>query len=99
MTTLFLIPLRQGCSHVHLLDDVAPAYARVIGAEGNLPFLRGIRNDALLCPTEVVVEQVLEPHSSDEQEVPTVATALLNIRHCAVAGHLSVTTSPSRFRH
>jgi hypothetical protein len=58
---------------VHLLDDVAPAHARVVGAEADLAFLRGVGDDALLGAAEVVVEQILEPHAGDEEEVPAVA--------------------------
>src|SRR5258708_4406377 len=66
------IPLGECRCHVHLLDDVAPADARVVGAEGDFTLLRGIRDDAHLGAAEVVVEQILEPHPGDEQEVPAV---------------------------
>ena len=70
---------------MHLLDDVAPADSGVVGAERDLPFLRRIRNDAALGAPEVVVEEVLEPHPRDEEEVPAVAAALLLILDRAVA--------------
>ena len=64
---------------MHLLDDVAPADAGVVGAEGNLTLLRGIRDDAHLGAAEVVVEQILEPHARDEQEVPAIRAAYLDV--------------------
>ena len=72
VTAVLLVPLGERGRHVHLLDDVPPADARVVGAEADLPFLRRVRNDAALGAAEVVVEQVLEPHPGDEQEVPAV---------------------------
>ena len=70
---------------MHLLDDVAPAHAGVVSAEGDFAFLRGVRDDALLGAAEVVVEEILEPHAGDEEEVPAVGAALFDIRHGAVA--------------
>src|SRR3989442_4677307 len=75
VAAVLLVPLRERRRHVHLLDDVPPADAGVIRAEGDLPFLRRIRNDAALRAPEVVVEEILEPHARDEQEVPAVAAA------------------------
>ena len=75
---------------MHLLDDVAPAHARVVGAEADLAFLRGVGDDALLGAAEVVVEEVLEPHAGDEEEVPAIGAALLDVLHRAVAGDLAV---------
>ena len=90
VTAVLLVPLGERGGHVHLLDDVAPAHAGVVRAEGDLAFLRGVGDDALLGAAEVVVEQVLEPHAGDEQEVPAVAAALLDVLHGAVAGDLAV---------
>ena len=90
VTAVLLVPLGEGRGHVHLLDDVPPADAGVVGAEGDLPFLRGIRDDAALGAAEVVVEQILEPHAGDEQEVPAVAAALMDVRDGAVGGDLAV---------
>ena len=90
MAAVLLIPLGEGGGHVHLLDDVPPADAGVVGAEGDFAFLRGVGDDALFGTAEVVVEQVLEPHAGDEEEVPAVGTALLDVGHGAVAGHLAV---------
>src|ERR1019366_9103994 len=79
VTAMLLVPLGEGGGHVHLLDDVAPAHAGVVRAEADLAFLRGVRDDALLGAAEIVVEQVLEPHAGDEQEVPAIAAATLDI--------------------
>ena len=81
---LFGVPLGERGGHVHLLDDVAPAHTGVIRAEADLAFLRRVRNDALLGTAEVVVEQILEPHARDEQEVPAIRTAALDVFHRAV---------------
>src|ERR1041385_1633941 len=78
VTSVLFVPLGERGRHVHLLDNVSPTHASVVGAEGDFAFLRGIRNDALLGAAEVVVEQVLEPHSGDEQEVPAVGVAALH---------------------
>ena len=82
---MLFVPLGQRRGHVHLLDDVAPANARVVSAEADLAFLRGVGNDALLGAAEIVVEQILEPHAGDEQEVPAIGAALLDVVHGAVA--------------
>src|SRR5438309_1187589 len=66
MAAMLVIPLSERGSHVHLLDDVSPAHTGVVRAEADLAFLRSVRNDALLGATEVVIEQVLEPHAGDE---------------------------------
>src|SRR6202042_543785 len=81
---MLLVPLGEGGGHVHLLDDVAPAHACVVGAEADLALLCGVGDDALLGAAEVVVEEVLEPHAGDEEEVPTVAAALCDVFHGAV---------------
>ena len=79
VAAMLLIPLGERGRHVHLLDDVAPADAGVIGAEADLALLRGVGNDALLGAAEVVVEQILEPHAGDEEEVPAVLAAQLDV--------------------
>src|ERR1019366_9487598 len=76
--------------HVHLLDDVAPADAGIVGAERNLALLRGIGNDALLGAPEIVVKEILEPHAGDEQEVPAVAAAFLDVVEGAVLAYLAI---------
>ena len=90
VTAMLLIPLGEGGGHVHLLDDVPPADAGVVGAEADLAFLRGVGDDALLGAAEVVVEEILEPHAGDEEEVPAIFAALLDIFHGAVGGDLAV---------
>src|SRR5439155_20024766 len=65
-----LVPFRDRRSLVHILDDLPPTDAGVVGAEGDLAELRGIGDDAPLSATEVVIEQVLEPHSANDKEVP-----------------------------
>ena len=85
VTAVLFVPLGQRGGHVHLLDDVAPAHAGVVSAEADFAFLRGVRDDALLGAAEVVVEQILEPHAGDEEEVPAIRATLLDILHRAVA--------------
>src|SRR5260370_30700719 len=79
MSPMLFVPLRKRSRHVHLLDNVPPAHTRVVGAERNLAFLRGVRNNALLRPPEIVVEQILKPHPGNEQEVPAVVPTLHHI--------------------
>ena len=55
---------------LHLLDDVPPADAGVVGAEADLAHLRAVRDDAHLGAAEVVVEEILEPHAGDEEHAP-----------------------------
>src|SRR5437763_9187460 len=93
MPSVLVVPLRQRCSHMHLLDDVSPAHAGVVSTERNLAFLRCIRNDALLSAAEIVVKQILEPHSRDEQEVPAISAALLDVFNRSVTRHLAVVFS------
>src|SRR6201992_4357109 len=92
---MLLVPLGEGGGHVHLLDDVAPAHAGVVGAEADLTLLSGVGDDALLGAAEVVVEEILEPHAGDEEEVPAVSAALLNVGHGAVGGDFAVVLSGS----
>jgi formylmethanofuran dehydrogenase subunit A len=73
MLAVFLVPLRDGRVLVHVLDDLAPADTRVVRAEGNFALLRGVRDDAHFGAAEIVVEQILEPHARDQQEVPRIA--------------------------
>src|ERR1017187_2360174 len=87
---ILLVPLGKRGRHVHFLDDVPPADAGIVSAEGNFAFLRGIGNNALLGTPEIVIEQVLEPHAGDKQEVPTVLPALLDVVQGAIASHLAV---------
>src|SRR5690242_16858802 len=48
MPAVLFVPLGERRGHVHLLDDVPPTHTGVVGAERNLAFLGGIRNNALL---------------------------------------------------
>src|SRR5947209_19815521 len=75
---------------MHLLDDVAPAHARVVSTEADLALLGRVGDNALLGAAEVVVEEILEPHAGDEQEVPTIRTTLGHIFQSAVAAHRAV---------
>src|SRR5437870_13454985 len=92
MATMLFIPLGERSRHVHLLNDVPPAHARVVGTERNLAFLCGIRNDALLRPPEIVVKQILEPHAGDKQEVPTVLPPLHNVINRPLRPNFAVVT-------
>ena len=78
MTTVLVVPLGQRGGHVHFLDNVAPAAAGVVSAERNLAFLRRVGDDALLGAAEIVIEQVLEPRSGHEQELPAATRNMLN---------------------
>src|SRR6185503_21102438 len=84
MTSVLLIPLRNGRILVHVLDDVSPTDACVVSTEGNLTFLCSVRNDAHFRAAEVVVEEILEPHACDEEKVPTIRTSLLNVLRAAL---------------
>ena len=90
VAAVLLVPLGERRRHVHLLDDVAPADAGVVGAEGDFALLRRVRDDAHLGAAEVVVEEILEPHAGDEQEVPAIRAALLDVVHRPVAFDLAV---------
>ena len=79
-----LVPLGDRRVLVHVLDDLAPAYARVVSAEGDFALLRGVRNDAHFGAAEVVVEKILEPHAGDEEEVPRILAALHGVVNLAI---------------
>src|SRR6266852_3551365 len=85
-----VVPLGERGGHVHLLDDVAPADAGVVRAEGNFAFLGRVGDNALLSAPEIVVEQILKPHTGDEQEVPAILAPLRDIGHGAVTRNLAV---------
>src|SRR5262245_32960322 len=78
MLAVGLVPLGDGSVFVHILNDLAPADAGVVGTEGNFALLCGIRNDAHFGAAEIVVEKILEPHAGDEQEVPRIGLAALH---------------------
>src|SRR6185369_14033732 len=90
VAAMLLVPLRDRRVLVHGLDDVSPTDTRVVSTEGNFTFLSAVRDDAHFSATEVVVEQVLEPHTRDEQEVPAIRTALLDVLHAAVTADFAV---------
>src|SRR6266481_7761805 len=85
-----LVPFGDGRVLVHVLDDFAPAYARVVRAEGNFALLGGIGDDAHFGAAEVVVEKILEPHASDEEEVPRILAALHGVVKLAIRRGLAV---------
>src|SRR5262249_40892417 len=87
------VPFRNARRLVHILDDLSPADSGVVRAERDLTELGRVRNNAHFSATEVVVEEVLEPHSRNKQEVPWIVAALLDVHHRSVAGNLSVTFS------
>src|SRR5262245_7883726 len=90
MPPAIFVPFRERRRHMHLLDDLAPAYAGVVGAERDLAFLRRVRNDALLGAAEIIVEQILEPHPSDEKHIPAVVAAPLYVLQGPVGPHFAV---------
>src|SRR4051794_31632827 len=90
VAAVLFVPFGERRRHVHLLDDVAPAHAGIVGAEGDFAFLRRVRNDALLGAPEIVIKQILEPHAGDEEEVPPVATPLFDIVERAVLADLAI---------
>ncbi len=93
VTSPLLVPLVECGRLVHFLDDVPPADARVVGAEGNFTFLSAVGNHALLGAAKIVGEQILEPHSGDEQEVPAILAALDDIFEGPVGCDFSVVPS------
>ena len=93
MLSILLIPLGDRRCLVHVFDDLPPANPGIVGAEGDLTQLRRIRDDAHFGAAEVVVEQVLKPHSGDEQEIPGVAAPLLDVFDRPITRDLSITLS------
>src|SRR6185312_10189204 len=71
------VPLGDGGVGLHLLEDVPPAGAGVVGAEADLPELGAVGDDAHLGAAEVVVEEVLEPHAGDEEGAPLVVPGVV----------------------
>ena len=85
------VPLRHGRILVHVFDNLAPANAGVVSAERNLPLLRSIGDDAHFRTAEVIVEEVLKPHSGNEQEIPGVLfAALLGVFEGSIGTRISV---------
>src|SRR5580700_6716320 len=79
-----LVPLGDRRVFVHVLDDLAPAYAGVVSAEGDLALLRSVGDDAHFSAAEVVVEKILEPHAGDKEEVPGILAALHGVVNLAI---------------
>src|SRR5262245_43885777 len=94
----FLVPLRERGSRVHFLDDVSPTDSRVISAERYLTFLSRVGDYALLGAAEIVIEQVLKPHSSDEEKIPSILAPSLDIFSRPVSSDFAiiVTSRPKR---
>src|SRR5262245_5371715 len=90
MFAVLLVPFGDTGRLVHVFNDLPPSDSGVISAERDLPELRRVGNDAHLRPSEVIVEQILEPHSCDEQEVPWIIAPLLDVVHRAIAGDFPV---------
>src|SRR6185437_11440891 len=87
---MVFIPLGNRGVLVHVLDDVPPANASVVSTETDLAFLSAVGDDAHLRAAEIVIEQILEPHAGDEQEIPTIRTTLLDIVLTAATVNLAV---------
>src|SRR6185369_147655 len=49
-----------------------------------------VRDDAHFRASEIVVEEILEPHTRDKKEVPAIRTALLDIVLAAVTADFAV---------
>src|SRR2546423_2470984 len=90
MLAVRLVPLGDGRILVHVLNDFAPAYAGVIGAEGDFALLRRIRNDAHFGAAEIVIEKILEPHAGDEEEVPWILAALHGVVKLTIRRGLAI---------
>src|SRR6266705_7045818 len=90
MPPILFVPLGQSRSHMHLLDDLTPANTGVVCTERDLTFLSRVRDDALLGAAEVIVEQVLKPHSCYEQKVPPVCATLFDVLNGSITRYLAV---------
>ena len=73
-----------------MLDDIAPADSCVVSTETDLSFLGSVRNNAHLSATKIVIEEILEPHAGDEEEIPTIRATLLDIVLASIAADLAV---------
>ena len=93
VTAVLFIPLGHRRILVHVFDDVSPTDTRVVGAEGNLTFLRAVRDDSHFCATKIVVEEILEPHAGDEKEVPSIGASLRDVVLRTITAHLAVVFS------
>ena len=66
MSPFRFVPLTQIRRFMHILDNIAPTNARVVSAEGDLPFLRSVRNDAALGAAKNLVPQNLQTHTTPQ---------------------------------
>src|SRR5260370_25700559 len=80
VAAVFFVSFAEVGGLVHVLDDLAPADAGVVGAEGNLAFLSAVRNDAHLSASEVIVKKILEPHAFDAEHAPHIIWILSLLR-------------------
>ena len=85
MPAVLFVPFGEVGRLVHVLDDLPPAHASVVGAEGNLAFLSAVRNHAHLSAAEVVIEEILEPHAFDTEHAPHVVRVSSLLGHAIVA--------------
>ena len=87
MALIFLVPISEVRGLMHVLDNLPPADAGVVGAERNLAFLGAVGNDAHLCAAKIVVEKILKPHAFDAEHTPVVGRVgvLAGARHAIVA--------------
>src|SRR5262245_5649446 len=90
VASVLFIPLGERRRHMHLLDDLSPPHTSLTCAKLDLTLLCRIRNDAHFGATEIVIEEVLEPHSRQEEDVPAVTPALLDILSRPVHPDLTV---------
>src|SRR5438045_7176304 len=90
MSSVVFIPLCDSRVLMHVFDDVAPADTGIVRTERDLTFLRSVRNDAHFCAAEIIVEQVLEPHAGDKEEVPRILAAFLDVLDRTVGSNLSI---------
>src|SRR4030095_235693 len=84
VTAVFFIPLTEIRRLVHVFDDLTPADAGVVGAEGYFTFLRTVRNHAHLSAPKIVIEKILEPHAFNTQYAPDVGVLRASL-HSVVA--------------
>ena len=87
---MLFIPFCHGGVLVHVLDDISPPDARVVSTETNLALLCAVRNYAHLGATEVIVEEILEPHARDEKKIPAIRAPLRDVLIAPIATNLAV---------
>src|SRR5687768_2494691 len=90
MLAILAIPFGYARGLVHVFDDLSPADTRVVGTERDFSQLGCIRDDAHLGAAEVIVEQILEPHTGNKQEIPRIIPALFDVFNRTVARDLTV---------